>query len=140
MARKGADLSLKELAARLGVRPGTVVSWESGQRQPSVQQLAALAEACGADVAWLVTGRSRGPSVEEQLARLAEEVAQLRATLDRWVAERPPAYSLAALDPDTLAQEVAEETLRTVPPPAALPELRRALAAALRKRLASPGS
>ncbi len=129
-ARKAADLSIKELAARLGVRPGTLVSWESGQRQPSVHQLALLAEACGADVAWLVTGRAQEAFARDQLARLVQEVAALRAALDRRAAEPAPPYP----DPDALAQEVVDEALRAASPfsPA---DLRRALASALRRRL-----
>lgn len=129
-ARKAAELSIKELAARLGVRPGTLVSWESGQRQPSVHQLALLAEACGADVAWLVTGRAQEASVHHQLARLAEEVAALRAALDRRAAEPAPPYP----DPDALAEEVVDEALQTAPPSSPA-DLRRALASALRRRL-----
>lgn len=132
-ARKAANLTLKELAARVGVRPGTVVSWESGQRQPSVEQLAAVARACGADVSWLVLGRDPGTTLEARLARLAEEVEALRATVDRRVAERPPAEEDADLDVRVAA--ALEEALRSLPAGLPVEELRTALSAALRKRL-----
>jgi transcriptional regulator with XRE-family HTH domain len=140
-ARKAANLTLKELAARLGVRPSTLVSWESGQRQPSPEQLAALAQACGSDVGWLVSGRSREATLEAHMARLLEELAALRASLDRRVAERPPEEPCPGpADVDRWVGEAVEEALRQLPG-ARVPvqELRAALCAALRRRLRRPG-
>ncbi|MDR7388313.1 MAG: helix-turn-helix domain-containing protein [Armatimonadota bacterium] len=136
-ARKAANLTLKELAARVGVRPGTVVSWESGQRQPSVEQLAAFAQACGADVAWLVTGRSPETALAEQLRKLAAEVSSLSAALDRWAAERPPAYWGSPTELDSVVDEAVEEAFRQLRSVRNAPEseLRAALSQALRKRL-----
>ncbi len=141
-ARKAANLTLKELAARLGVRPGTVVSWESGQRQPSVEQVAAIAQACGADVGWLVTGHTPGTDLADLLKRLAEEVSSVRAALERWVAERPPGYpGSPPKDVDAVVDEAVEEVLRQLRSLGDLPasELRAALARALRKQLGDRG-
>lgn len=35
------------LAERLGVSPGTITRWESGQRQPEAEMLARIAECTG---------------------------------------------------------------------------------------------
>src|SRR5262245_42444182 len=48
------DLTIKEVAVRLDVRPNTVARWTKGQRMPSLQDGLRLADALGVDVRWLV--------------------------------------------------------------------------------------
>jgi transcriptional regulator with XRE-family HTH domain len=144
-ARKAADLSLKELASRLGVRPGTVVSWESGQRQPGLTQVVAIADHCGADLVWLLTGRRpKRTALEEALARLTEDVAAVRSLLTRWVAEgsarypqQPEGRGPDRLDPTALASEVSRRVVAQLPAesPDLLSALEAALASALRDAL-----
>lgn len=91
-ARKSAGLAIKELAARLGVRPGRLVAWESGQRQPPLKYLLEVASVCGVDLGWILTGERKPQAPwEAHLARLEEEVRALRALVGA-IAERPPRY------------------------------------------------
>ncbi len=147
-ARKAAQLSLKELASRLGVRPGTLVSWESGQRQPGLSHVVAIADHCGADLVWLLTGRpTERTKLDEALARLADDVAVVRSLLTRWVAERSAQYpqqpsraSPSPLDPASLANEVTRRVAAQLPAGCShlLPALEAALASVLRDTL-EPG-
>ncbi|WP_207474580.1 helix-turn-helix transcriptional regulator [Tessaracoccus sp. SD287] len=45
--RRTADLSQRELAALLGVSPSTVARWETGERMPNADTLAAIADLAG---------------------------------------------------------------------------------------------
>lgn len=47
MARRRAGLTQRELAERLGLRQATIARWERGDRQVSVDDVEAVAEACG---------------------------------------------------------------------------------------------
>lgn len=47
MARRRAGLSQRELAGRLGLRQATIARWERGDRQVSVEDVEAVAAACG---------------------------------------------------------------------------------------------
>lgn len=47
MARRRAGLTQRELAARLGLRQATIARWERGDRQVGIEDVEAVAEACG---------------------------------------------------------------------------------------------
>jgi transcriptional regulator with XRE-family HTH domain len=47
MARRRAGLSQRELAERLGLRQATIARWERGDRQVNVEDVEAVAAACG---------------------------------------------------------------------------------------------
>lgn len=47
MARRRADLSQRELGDRLGLRQATIARWERGNRQVSMENVEAVAAACG---------------------------------------------------------------------------------------------
>jgi transcriptional regulator with XRE-family HTH domain len=47
MVRRRAGLSQRELADRLGLRQATIARWERGDRQVSMEDVAAVAAACG---------------------------------------------------------------------------------------------
>jgi transcriptional regulator with XRE-family HTH domain len=47
MARRRAGLSQRELADRLGLRQATIARWERGDRQVSMEDVEAVAAACG---------------------------------------------------------------------------------------------
>ncbi len=51
-ARRQADLSQIELAAKLGVSSSDVSRWEKGRRQPRLSMLQRIAEVCAAP--WLL--------------------------------------------------------------------------------------
>jgi transcriptional regulator with XRE-family HTH domain len=152
-ARKAAGLAVKELAARLGVRPGRLVAWESGQRQPPLKYMRQIASACGADLDWMLTGE-RVPSAdvpwETRFERVEEEMRALRALVSA-IAERPPRYRLpettddtewllrylAGLDLEATARDALPEILAALPgaPQAVARRLETALAQALRSTL-----
>jgi transcriptional regulator with XRE-family HTH domain len=47
MARRRAGLTQRELADRLGLRQATIARWERGDRQVGIEDIEAVAEACG---------------------------------------------------------------------------------------------
>lgn len=55
-ARQRAKLSLHRLAVKAEVTPHTVIAWEKGTREPRGDELRAIADACGVDAGWLLTG------------------------------------------------------------------------------------
>ena len=57
-ARRKSGLSQAALADRLKVQRSAVSNWESASEiQPSLQNLVAIAKACGVSFEWLGTGR-----------------------------------------------------------------------------------
>lgn len=50
LLRRQKGLSVKELAALIGVTPGAVSQWESGEKKPRRERLGAIAEALGTTV------------------------------------------------------------------------------------------
>lgn len=53
------------LAAKSGVPKSTLAKYISGESEPNVERLVALAEAAGVGVNWLATGEDEGGSVRE---------------------------------------------------------------------------
>ncbi len=64
-ARKRADLSQVDLAARAGVTQSVISAYESGQRQPSIPALARLVDAAGFE---LTLGLRRPPCRQRRLS------------------------------------------------------------------------
>jgi transcriptional regulator with XRE-family HTH domain len=60
-ARKRADLSQVELAARAGVTQSVISAYEAGHRQPSIPALAALIDAAGHELVMGVRRLQRLP-------------------------------------------------------------------------------
>lgn len=56
-ARTKVGLSIRDLAALLGVSHATVGHWETGTHAPSVAALLKVAEITQADIAWFFSGR-----------------------------------------------------------------------------------
>ena len=82
-AREGAGLSQDELARRLGIRPGTLQSWEEDLSEPRANKLQMLAGVTGVSLRWLMTGQGEGPQppdseMSEDAAALLTELRQLR--------------------------------------------------------------
>jgi transcriptional regulator with XRE-family HTH domain len=73
-ARSSAGLTQRELAARCGIDPATIVRIEHGQRLPTVTQLFQLAHVLGVSLQWFIGG-SNWPGLE--LPGLALELQSL---------------------------------------------------------------
>jgi len=56
MLRERRGLSRDELAARVGVHPGSIARWETGGSVPHAYTLERIAEACGGGSEWIRTG------------------------------------------------------------------------------------
>jgi transcriptional regulator with XRE-family HTH domain len=111
--RQELRLNRAELAAAVGVSPGTIVSWELGYRVPGSKQLACLADALSVDVASLVAAlpRKRAATAlgelilarQRELGLLSTDLARLigttEATVSRWVhgVSRPAPENLRRL-------------------------------------------
>jgi transcriptional regulator with XRE-family HTH domain len=69
MARRRAGLSQRGLAERLGLRQATIARWERGDRQVSMEDVEAVAAACGLhlDAHLVVEDRSWWPQIALQL-------------------------------------------------------------------------
>lgn len=62
--RESMGLSQAALARELGVGPGRINHWETGDNQPSLEMLAKLSELGGVTTDWLVRGETLGLSLE----------------------------------------------------------------------------
>jgi len=51
------DLSIRKLAEKLGVAHTSVDRWNRGEQTPSIERQVKIADHCGVDVGWLLTGR-----------------------------------------------------------------------------------
>ena len=69
MARRRAGLTQRDLAERLGVRQATIARWERGDRQIGMEDIEAVAEACGLhlEAHLVVEDRSWWPQIALQL-------------------------------------------------------------------------
>jgi transcriptional regulator with XRE-family HTH domain len=69
MARRRAGLTQRELAGRLGLRQATIARWERGDRQVSMEDVEAVAAACGLhlDAHLVIEDRSWWPQIALQL-------------------------------------------------------------------------
>ena len=61
-ARDALDLSLAELAARMGLPEDTVGDWERDHAEPRTQALFMLAGILGVSPSWLIAGIGEAPS------------------------------------------------------------------------------
>lgn len=89
-----------DLARELGVSPGSVGNWESGQNTPSHRMLKRLSELLGTSVGWLLNGEASAPaSVEprEGCPWLSDLEQRLR-DLPEWRRRRVLAGFHAVLD------------------------------------------
>lgn len=92
-AREAADLSVKDLAWRLGVMIKTVQGWECDRAQPSSHRLTTLSGMMNVSLSWLLHGVGNGPSdgrysvmptdVDKQLTELRHLHAQTGQLIGR---------------------------------------------------------
>lgn len=73
-ARDVTGLSIKEVAARLGVKPSTVQAWENDRSQPRANRLQMLAGVLNVSLSWLLHGLGTGPS-EDDRGQILESIA-----------------------------------------------------------------
>lgn len=122
-AREDAGLSQAELARRLGVSQAAVSTWESGTRQPGVDDLYAVAAELDVEVHDLLPRRA-GPPVRAALRAVAEklELASLGRAMEDFLdaAEASPRGErkvwTRAEDPAEAAGELLETLGFTKPP------------------------
>ena len=77
-ARRKAGLSQAALAAQVKVQRSAVSNWESANDvQPSMQNMVAIARACGVAIEWLGTGRGGMSTDPETLADIPTADAEL---------------------------------------------------------------
>lgn len=142
-ARESLALSLEEVAAELGVETGEVAGWEDGSREPSVEQVADLAELYGRNVDYFLVSTPPRPerlhfrlkkrnamtalphevrtviARFEELCRAAEELEELigkgrAVTVRKWPKEADP-NALAVKERERLGlAERPVKDLRTV--------------------------
>ena len=95
-ARDSTGLSIKELAARLGVKTSTVQAWENDRSQPRANRLQMMAGMLGVSLSWLLHGVGAGPNEDDRsqllesmslqldrLQRLQHESQRLAARLEQ---------------------------------------------------------
>ncbi|MGE4327574.1 MAG: multiprotein-bridging factor 1 family protein [Pseudodonghicola sp.] len=94
-AREAAGMSQAQLARRLGVRHGTIRSWEEDLSEPRANKLSMMAGLLNVSIMWLLTGEGDGMTAPaDELAEdgrdLRPLVAEMRAlqTEMRAMAER----------------------------------------------------
>ena len=83
-ARRGAGLTQKDLAGKLGVESITVSRWERGVTTPSLPRLREIAVCTETNLAELVRGSEASP-VTLELAALRDEVRALAEAFERFV-------------------------------------------------------
>lgn len=80
-ARDAINLSARDLAQRLGVRPETVASWERDRAEPRTSRLFMLAGVLGVTPAWLIAGIGPAPTndpAEDPNAQLREQLGAIK--------------------------------------------------------------
>lgn len=64
-ARSKCGFTAPQLAQRLGIKPSTVVRWESGETSPRANRLDQLAGVLNVPLLWLIAGADLPPSVHQ---------------------------------------------------------------------------
>ena len=89
-ARETAGLDQKGLAAKLGVKPGTVLAWENDLKEPRANRLQMMAGILGVSMSWLLTGEGEGvdaPGDQEVLGGdvvdILSEIRSLRGQISQ---------------------------------------------------------
>jgi ribosome-binding protein aMBF1 (putative translation factor) len=89
-AREATGLDQKGLAAKLGVKPGTVLAWENDLKEPRANRLQMMAGILGVSMSWLLTGEGEGvdaPGDQEVLGGdvldILSEIRSLRGQISQ---------------------------------------------------------
>ncbi|MBB5538030.1 helix-turn-helix domain-containing protein [Rhizobium giardinii] len=80
-ARDAMNLSVQELADRLGVRSDTISAWERDRSEPRTSRLFTLAGVLGVSPAWLIAGIGEAPKDDlsnSVAGQLRDQLAQVK--------------------------------------------------------------
>ncbi|MFT7147086.1 MAG: transcriptional regulator with XRE-family HTH domain, partial [Yoonia sp.] len=80
-AREAAGLSQTSLADKLGVKPGTMESWENDAKEPRANRLQMISGILGVSMSWLLTGAGDGPEAPDEVNELSSDVLDLLAEM-----------------------------------------------------------
>ncbi|VVT19705.1 helix-turn-helix domain-containing protein [Rhizobium sp. EC-SD404] len=91
-ARDALDMSIPQLARRLGVKTETISAWEGDRSEPRANRLIMLAGILGVAPTWLLSGFGSAPASQSlnsalgvvtlQLAKLKEQHQRTAAAID----------------------------------------------------------
>ncbi|MCV0397033.1 MAG: helix-turn-helix domain-containing protein [Rhizobiaceae bacterium] len=97
--RDAVGMSATALARRVGVKPATILAWESDRSEPNVEKLSLLAGVLDVNMIWLLHGVGDAPTDEigpdplaaisvqlERLRRIHEDTGQIIERLHRELA------------------------------------------------------
>jgi transcriptional regulator with XRE-family HTH domain len=79
--RDALGMSVAALARRVGVKPATILAWESDRSEPSVERLTLLAGVLKVNMIWLLHGVGDAPADEigpDPLAAITVQIERLR--------------------------------------------------------------
>ncbi len=80
-AREAAGLSQAAFASKLGVKPGTMTSWENDLKEPRANRLQMMSGILGVSMSWLLTGSGNGPDAPDDATELSDDVLDLLAEM-----------------------------------------------------------
>ena len=81
LAREAQNLTLEQLARRLGVRAETLENWEADRSEPRANRLQMLAGFLNVSMIWLLTGEGEGAPTVSRNATAPAKVQALLAEL-----------------------------------------------------------
>ena len=79
--RDAQGISVTALARRVGVKPETILAWESDRSEPNVERLSLLANILSVNLVWLLHGVGDAPADEigpDPLAAISVQLERLR--------------------------------------------------------------
>lgn len=109
VAREGAGLSQKKLAARLGVKLSVIRAWEEDRKEPRANRLQMLSGMLGCSLSWLLTGEGEAP-VQAEPSALDTESQSLLAEIRTVHAQIKQAYERLGVLEKRLRKTLTEES------------------------------
>lgn len=86
-ARRKADLTQKELGAKLGVAYQTVAQWENDLRKPKIETLTRIAEALGVDPYSLADWDTATRMIEDDINSVDDSRQRITAAYEKLTGE-----------------------------------------------------
>ena len=85
-ARQAKNLTVEQLASRLGIKVSTLKNWEADRSAPSASKINRLAGILNVPLLWLIGGSDKPPVVEEpefsETSGIEEKVAHAEALVN----------------------------------------------------------